>query len=321
MQRTRIEVWDSDLNDVEGTVSIDSETIFVYRGSSSLPIEVYVQPGCDTELFVDIGVNTRADNAVDVNVNPEERVTVQPNQLQFVPWKYLDEFVVSIGSDWNVDLPNYLWIEYSLSGQDAAAFLTNKIRTGVNVLWDETALEQTVTSYEFRVVNENVERNEIKNLRLSTDGSGVIEWVALPYLRQIPSSQEITDYNDGTYSYVDRADNNTRRLQSGDNSDTNNQWEADTNAKHGNFLQSGYSAGQVYAHGAGTHFFDVDGLWAGECFKAYATFTRLNGVRTGVFYHDSGIDTCTQAQAPDEPMSFVISGETMPQGNVLQEII
>lgn len=113
----------------------------MYRSSSSLPLSVFVWPGADTELLVDIAVDTRADFSVDTTVNPEERVTVNPSQLQFVPWKYEDEFVVSVSSDWNVDLPDYFWLTYSLAGQDAAAFRTSKVRSSVVVLWDDTVQE------------------------------------------------------------------------------------------------------------------------------------------------------------------------------------
>lgn len=63
---TRVEIWDGDLNDVEGRIFVDSSSTVVYRGSTSLPIEVYMTPGCDTEVFLDISVSTRANHGSEV---------------------------------------------------------------------------------------------------------------------------------------------------------------------------------------------------------------------------------------------------------------
>lgn len=64
---------------------------------------------------------------------------------------------------------------------------------------------------------------------MTTDGTGILEYVSLPYLRQVPVPTEITSYVEGTYNYVDRPNNRTRLLQaSNETSISNNDWEMDT---------------------------------------------------------------------------------------------
>lgn len=91
--------------------------------------------------------------------------------------------------------------------------------------------------------------------------------------------------------------------------------------KRREFVKNEYRAGEIYVHGAGTHFFDAENLFAKECFKTYATFVRMDGQYTGLYGHDDPADSCTLPQAPDEPLSVTIAGDIMPQGDTLRNIV
>lgn len=187
MQRTRVEVWDSDLNDVEGSVYIDSAMTYVYRGSKSLPIEVSIFPGCDTEVILNIEVDTRALHGAEATINSAERVLVQPSEIKFVPWKYYDFFEVSVDNEWDTTRPNSFYLKYSLTSTDAQAFKLPQAYTDVQV-WYENEIETTVTGFSFRQSGGNAQRNKIQNMQISTDGSGTIQYVVLPYKRQKPTA-------------------------------------------------------------------------------------------------------------------------------------
>ena len=136
MPMTRVEVWDAAYNDVEGTILVDTSMISLFRGTTSIPIEVYMTPGCDTEVILNIEIDTRALHGADIAVNSAERVQLTKTSITWAPWKYHDSFSVSVDADWDVDRPNSFYLKYSLSSTDAAAFRLYSSQTEVFVLYD-----------------------------------------------------------------------------------------------------------------------------------------------------------------------------------------
>lgn len=68
-------------------------------------------------------MDTRAGNAADATVNGNELVSLSATSLTFEPWTYSLSFTVTVGADWNSDLPNAFNLKYTLDGTDKDAFL------------------------------------------------------------------------------------------------------------------------------------------------------------------------------------------------------